>query len=140
VAQENNALFTEEEQGRILYHLGYPQVSISGFLAFGVLALTETMFVAVNALQHVPLTRAMIVRDCLAKCESIEETMFDAVNYLVATKLEQLELRDEHPDLVEKEHTRWATRLADSLGVTVNPYSERFNGNKPRMNVRVRRV
>lgn len=137
---ENNAVFTQEEQGRILFHLGYSSVNIASFLAFGVLAFTETMFIAVTAMQLVPLSRAMIIRDLLAKCEQIESTLFDSVNYLVATKLEQLELRDDHPDLLEKEHTRWAKRLADALGVYVNPYSERFLGNLPRMNVPVRRV
>jgi hypothetical protein len=137
---ENNAVFTQEEQGRILYHLGYMSQNIASFLAFGVLAMTETMFIAVNAMQFVPLSRAMIVRDLLSKCEQIEATLFDSVNYLVAVKIESLEIRDKHPDLVEAEHTRWAKRLADSLGVTVNPYSERFFGNLPRMNVPVRRV
>lgn len=137
---ENAAVFTEEEQGRILFHLGYQSQLIASFLSFGVLAMTEPMFIATSAMQHVPLSRAMIIRDLLAKCETVEATLFDAHTYLVATKLEQLELRDDHPDLLEKEHTRWATRLADSLGVTTNPYSTRFNGGKPMMNRPVRGI
>ncbi len=138
MAMENSVVFTEEEQGRILFHLGYSQVQISSFLAFGVLALSENEFISVSALQHVPQSRAMIVRDLLMKCEAIEAKIFEASDYLIADKLEQLSLREDPTGLLEQEHTRWAKRLADALGVTVNPYSERFSGGKPSMNFRVR--
>ena len=140
MVDENSAVFTSEEIGRVLMHLGYQAQNIASFLSFGVLAMTETMFIAVSALQHVPLSRAMEVRDLLSKCEAIEAKIFEASDYLIASKLEQLELRENPTDLLEKEHTRWATRLADTLGVTLNPYAARFYGSLPRMNVPVRRV
>ncbi len=138
VADENSAIFSQEEQGRTLYHLGYLTQNVASFLSFGVLTLTQPMFIVVNALQHVPQSRVAIIRDLIAKLDTIEQKIFEAADYLVATKLEQLELRDDYPDLLEAEHTRWAHRLADALGVYVNPYSPRFYGNKPQMNYRVR--
>lgn len=139
MAQENVAVFTEEEQGRILYHLGYMQQTVSSFAAFGVLATTENQFIAINALQHVPLTRAMIIREHLAILDGLNQKLVEAQDFLVAKELGEMTLRDDHPDLLEREYTRWARRLADSLGVTTNPYSERFGGaGKLRMNTRVR--
>jgi len=136
---ENVAVFTEEEQGRILYHLGYMQQTVASFAAFGVLATSENQFIAINALQHVPLSRAMIIRDLLAQLDRLHQQLAEAPDYLVAKELGEMTLRDDHPDLLEREYTRWAKRLADSLGVTVNPYSERFGGGgRQRMNVRVR--
>jgi hypothetical protein len=139
VAQENSAVFTEEEQGRCLYHLGYAQVNVAGFFSFGTLGLTQPLFIAINALQHVPLSRAMIIRSLLQKLDEIEQQIGEAYKYLVASKLEQLELREEYPDLLEKEKTRFAQRLADALGVYVNPWTNRFNIGQP-MNRRVARV
>lgn len=139
MVQENVAVFTEEEQGRILFHLGYMQQTVSSFAAFGVLATTENQFIAINALQHVPLSRAMLVRDLLSKLDDIGSKLFEAVDFLVAKELGEMTLRDDHPDLLEREYTRWAKRLADSLGVTTNPYSERFGGaGRLRMNTNVR--
>lgn len=139
MAQENTAVFTEEEQGRILYHLGYQLQQIGSFLSFGTLALTETMFIAVNALQHIPLSRAMIIRNILSVLDGIDPKLVEAQDYLVALKLGEMEMAEDHPDKLDREYTRWANRMADALGVTTNPYSTRFGGGKPRMNVPVRR-
>lgn len=138
MADENNAVFTPEEIGRFLYHLGYAQVQIASFLSFGVLAVTQTLFIAADALNRIPQSRVAIIRDLLAKLESIEQKIFEAADYLIASKLEQLELREDPTGLLEQEHTRWAHRLADALGVYVNPYSPRFYGGKPQMSYRVR--
>lgn len=139
--QDNNAVFTDEEQGRILFHLGYGLQTVASFLSFGVVALTQPGFLLTNALQHVPATRAMIVRDLLAKLDAIEAKIIEAQDYLIAAKLEQLELRENPTDLLENEHTRLAKRMADTLMCVVNPYSDRFrDATRQSMNVPIRRV
>lgn len=137
MAQENDAIFTEEEQGRVLYHLGYPQVNVGSFLAMGVLALTETMFVAVNALQHIPATRAGIIRDLLAKLDKLHIDIFGATDFLYAEQVAEIKPNLGITDALRVEYTFWAKALAESLGVTLNPFSTRFTGGRPQM---VRRV
>lgn len=128
--QDNNAVFTQEEQGRVLYHLGYQQQTVASFLSLGTLALTETQFVAVNALQHIPASRVAIIRDLIAKLDDIHNRIFGAIDYLYAESLAELKPNLDITNALEGEYTRWAKRLADALGVYVNPYSDRFNGGR----------
>lgn len=138
--QENNAVFTQEEQGRVLFHLGYQAQTVASFLSMGTLALTETQFVAVNALQHIPASRVGIIRDLIVKLDEIHERIFGAIDYLYAENLAELKPNLNITNALEGEYTRWAQRLADALGVYTNPFSDRFNAGKQPMNRRVARV
>lgn len=123
MSDENSAVFSQEEQGRVLHHLGYSLVDVGSFLAFGTLALTENMFVAVNALQHVPLSRAGIVRDLLSKLDSLYIKIFGATDFLYAEQVDQIKPNLNITDALRREYEYWSKRMADSLGVDQNSYS-----------------
>lgn|GEM_PF-1757176 len=123
MSQENDAVFSQEEQGRVLHHLGYSLVNVGSFLAFGTLALTENMFVAVNALQHVPQSRAGIVRDLLSKLDSLYVKIFGATDFLYAEQVDQIKPNLGITDALRGEYDFWSKKLADSLGVYQNSYS-----------------
>lgn len=123
MADENNAVFSQEEQGRFLLHLGYSVVNVGSFLSMGVLALTENMFVAVNALQHVPQSRVGIVRDLLSKLDALYLKIFGATDFLYAEQVDQIKPNLEITNALRGEYDFWSRKLADSLGVYQNPYS-----------------
>lgn len=68
------------------------------------------------------------VRRFLGVLDGVECRMVEAQDRLAATQLGDLRLRDGEPDLLEREYSRWAKRLADVLGVPLYPYSTRFKG------------
>jgi len=138
VATENSAIFSLEEKGRVLYHLGYTNQNPVLTLSLGIPALTQPAFLAAGAMDRVPESQAQIIRDLIGKMDALHNKLADAQDYLVAGKLGEIEINLDVCDALEKEYTRWAQRLADALGAIVNPYSVRFNGGRQPINVRVR--
>jgi hypothetical protein len=138
VTTENNAVFSLEEKGRVLYHLGYLLQNPVLTLSLGVPALTQPAFLAASAMDRVPESQAQIVRKLIGVMDGLDQQLLDAQQYLVAGKLGEIEINLEVCNALEGEYTRWAQRLADALGAIVNPYSVRFYGGKQPLVVRVR--
>jgi hypothetical protein len=126
VASENPAVFTNEERNRVLYHLGYLLADRVTTLALGIPSVSNAMFLAESALGRIPQSAKQDVSRLLGILDGIDSKLVEAQDYLVAQKLGEMTLRDDHPDLLEKEYCRWAKRLSDTLGAPLNPYSERF--------------
>ena len=132
------SVFTEQEQEKIRYHLGYMATSFGGqqtaaSLSFGIPISRPTTFLLEEAIQRL-LTNtyaANRVRSILNTMDSLEAQIKAAACTLAAKKIGELELRDAtagetHPDLLEREYVRWGLRLAGILGVPAYPYSDRY--------------
>jgi hypothetical protein len=117
---------TDQDKMQIRRHLGYPLVASQAAVAFGVPRPLSTSFILEQNMNQLMEIAVGAVRSYIAQLNCIEEKLVGAQNYLVAEKLEDLTLRDNHPQLLEEEFNRWAKRLADALGVPLYPYSERF--------------
>jgi hypothetical protein len=68
------------------------------------------------------------IRRILGVLDTVEEQLLDALPRLAAVKLDELEIRQDETNQLEKEYVRWACRLADIFGVPIYPYSTRFAG------------
>ena len=107
--------------------LGYPVVSAQSAIFFGIprpLPQWQMLETAMNQIMEVSVPRVLEILNVLG---GIEQRMIDAQAYLVAEKLEDLTLRDDHPQKLEEEFNRWAQRLADMFGVPLYGYAARFN-------------
>lgn len=63
--------------------------------------------------------------------DKIECHMVDALSRFKVQQLGEIKFRNTNdertePEMLEMEYNRWAKRLADDLGVPVNPFSERY--------------
>lgn len=119
---------TAEERERVRYHLGYLNVSFAGSIQFGLPRPAQTLFIVEEAMDQILAVAEDRVRRMLGILDGIECRLVEAQNYLVAESLDNITLRDGHPDRLEKEYKRWAMRLADQIGVPLYAYSQRFTG------------
>lgn len=118
--------FNNEQKERIRYHLGYLQVQPAAAIAFGQPVARQTLFLVESAMDRViPQAETRILR-ILGVLDDIECKLVEGLEYLVASQLDSLTIREDHLDRLEREYWRWGGRLADILGVPFYPYANRF--------------
>ena len=123
---------------RIRYHCGYLDVQPAAAITYGTPAPVQTLFLIENAMNLLLPEAIPRVYNVVQILDDIECQMVQGQAYLPANKLGELEIRKEHIDMLEDEYFRWASRLADILGIPLYPFSERFMGRrKGRVNVPV---
>jgi hypothetical protein len=123
--------FTEQDRSRIYYHLGYPDITSASSVQLGFPALSQPQFLvsyAMDRLNPASVPRAIRILNIL---DGVEGQMVSALKRLQAQQLGELKLRNTNEesteqDLLEREYSRWAQRLADILGVPINPYATRY--------------
>ncbi len=118
--------FTDPEKERIRYHLGYVEVQPAASIQFGVPRPIQTIFLVETAMNNILQVAEDRVRRIVGVMDGVEEQLIDAQARLAATQLDELHLREDEPDKLEKEYVRWGCRLADVLGVPIYPYSQRY--------------
>lgn len=119
-------MLSDADIGRARYHLGYMDVVQASSFAFAIPQATQVQFMFESAIRRVqPGAEPRVVR-LLDTLDEIECTLFQASKDLFAKRVDSLEPNLEQPTDVEREYVRWACRLADVLGVTPYPFSERF--------------
>jgi hypothetical protein len=114
------------EKERARYHLGYLAVQPAASIQFGIPRPIQTMFLVETALNNVIEEAVDRVRRILKILDDTEARMVEAQDRLAAIALDTLKLRENEPDLLEREYCRWAFRLADILGVPTYYYSTKF--------------
>ncbi len=125
---------TESDKERVRYHLGYLNVDPAASIALGFPAATEPGFLVERAMNRINSAYAVArVQRILAILDSIEAQMTDALIRLQAVKVDEITIRNSRDEVVEQdelehEYRRWGRRLANQLGVPVNPLSERYGG------------
>lgn len=128
------AVLTAQEKERCRYHLGYLNVQMAGSIQFGLPRPAQTLFILEEAMTQIIAEAMDRVRRLLKVLDDIECRMLSAQGRLAASALGELKIERagmQEPDLLEKEYHRWASRLADTLGVPLYGYSNRFKGQGP---------
>lgn len=120
---------TDSEKERVRYHLGYLEVQGAASIQFGIPRPLQTLFLVETALNQLIENAVPRVRRVLRVMDNVEEKLIDSQDRLAAKQLDNLQLRDNEPDMLEKEYTRWGWRLADIFGVPIYPYSNRYRMN-----------
>lgn len=120
------AVLSEDEKNRIRHHLGYLITSPVSSIQLGVPRASQPMFLVETAMNSIPEAAVGQVRKYVAVLDGLEDRLIEAVERFAASRLGDIDLRDNETDMIEKEYARWAKRLADDLGVPLNAYSERF--------------
>jgi hypothetical protein len=122
------------EKERVRYHLGYLNVSTAASLQFGLPRPIQTLFIIELAMEQLPEVALPRVRRLLKILDNTECRLENAQSRLAAASLGELKIERQgmqEPDLLEHEYWRWASRLADQLGVPLYAYSNRFKGQGP---------
>lgn len=119
---------TDAEKQRVEYHLGYPAYTSSVSLAFGVPVFTQTLFLLRANLGNLLEVAVEQVRRIVQVMDGVELRLVEAQERLAAIQLEELHLREDEPDKLEREYRRWGHRLADLVGSPIYPYSLRYSG------------
>ena len=116
---------TDAERERCRYHLGYPNISATTSIQFGLPAQRQMLFVLEQNLTNIIPSAEPRVRQQLGILDNLECRLTQAQQYLVAEKLGEMTLAENHPDKLEKEYTRWAQRLSDEIGSPLYAFSAR---------------
>jgi len=134
------AILTEEEKARIRHHLGYLNVNPVTAIQLGFPRASQPQFLVESAMNNIPESAIGIIRKNVAILDNIEDRLVGALDRLTAQSLDEITMRPDEHDALEREYYRWATRLADDLGVPLNIYSERFRnaGGQASINVPMR--
>lgn len=114
------------EKERARYHLGYLAVAPAASIQYGIPRPIQTMFLVETALNNLLEEATDRVRRILKILDDTEVRLVECQERLAASALDALKLRENEPDLLEREYVRWALRLADILGCPIYPYSTRF--------------
>jgi hypothetical protein len=129
---EPNAILSQEEKTAILLHLGYFAQSMSvGSISLGIPAASQPMFLVASAVERVPESAVGRIRLCLARLAVIEDALAKVVDQLNVDKVGDISMRSDAGDAIEHEYARWAARLANYLGVPLNPFAERYANSGP---------
>ena len=119
-------MLSEADKERARYHLGYMEVVVASSFAFAIPQATELQFMFESAITRVRPEAEFRVRAILDKLDEIECRLFRSSEELFAKRAGDLEPNLSQPDDVERELVRWACQLAQMLGVTPYPFSQRF--------------
>lgn len=83
---------------------------------------------ALNRLLETSLDRLRCIVQVL---DGIEDKLVAAQLRLAASRLEDIELREDEPDRLEHEYRRWGYRLSNLIGAPVYPFAERYRQTGP---------
>lgn len=122
---------SEADRARVRHALAYIQVEPVSSIALGFPSAQQPMFLVERAMDRVIPDAIPKILQELCVLDQIECQMAEALCRLSAQQVGEVKLRNDNSeateqDLLEKEYLRWAMRLADDLGVPLNPFSTRF--------------
>jgi hypothetical protein len=119
------ATFTEQDKDRVLHFLGYPNwIALSQSIMLGYPAASQPLFLVYDAFMRISQGGAESVLVDLCECESIEAQLRDARTRFKARTVGNIDLNMAETSMLRDELKYWTKRLADDLGVVVNPYSQ----------------
>ena len=118
---------TDANKASIRAYLGYPVVQAAASIFMGIPRPTPIGYILETAMNLIMESSVPRVLEILNVLGGVEQRMIDSQAYLVASKLEDLTLSENHPQRLEEEFNRWAQRLADMFGVPLYGYAARFD-------------
>lgn len=116
---------TSQDKERCRYHCGYLEVSPAASLSYGIPRPINTIFLIETAMDNIVDLAIPRVIKTLNILDKVECKLEQALEYMSANKIGNIEVRADQADALEREYHRWAARLCDILGVPPYPYAER---------------
>lgn len=114
------------DRERVRYHLGFLDVGTAASIQFGIPRPLQTLFLVEEAMNNLLELAIPRVQKILSIMDGVEDRLVDAQDRLAAKQLDELQLRDDEGELLEREYVRWGSRLADIFGVPIYAYSKRY--------------
>lgn len=115
---------TELERVKVRGHLGFVNLTQVSTFAVGTPAGVESAFVIEGAMNNVPEAALPLLRQYLAVLDKIEAQKVDDLENMAVDKLGNIELRADEQEALDRQYERWQGKVADLLGVYVNPFSK----------------
>lgn len=117
-------MFNDHEKARIKSFLRYPDwVAQAASIQLGFPAGSQPLFLLEDAFNRLTPEGEASVRRDLCELESIDAQLSSARSRFKASALGELKLRADETAALRTESDYWRQRLADDLGVVLNPYS-----------------
>lgn len=114
------------EKERVRYHMGYLEVQPAAALTFGIPAPIQTLFLVESAMDRILPTAEDRVRKIITIMDTIECREEGALDYLVVSRVDDIEIRPDHIEKLEEQYAKWASKLSDVLGAPLYQYSAKF--------------
>jgi hypothetical protein len=103
--------------------------------------VAPTYYIVRGQVEKIPEAAVGLVRDCIAVLDGIEAKLVEAQTYFVATRVDSININDEHATKLRAERALWAKTLYDLLGAPINIYAAMFlNGSAQPMNISIQPV
>lgn len=123
------ARLSEQDRARVRHHLGYLNVQPVATIQLGFPAASQPQFLVELAMDRVMDAAVDIILRDLNTLDEIECRQIDSLKRLKVQALGELKLRNsnEEPnehDLLAQTYEFWKKKLANDLGVPVNPFAE----------------
>lgn len=131
--------FTEDERDAVLRFLGYPNwAQLAQSIQLGFPAASQPLFLVFDSFDRIrPESRARVRQD-LCRALQIEAQIEDSNTRLKATKVGEVKIREDELHQLMMRLDFWTKRIADTLGVRTNPYSQMaYDGHMGGVNGRV---
>ena len=116
---------TDEEKAKIRAHLRFPVIDGRVALGLGLPVSTDTSYIVDSAMDRVLPQGVPMVRRCLAQLECLDAELVKLSKGTQVAGVTGVQLRPrEALEDIEDQQDYWRRRLADSLGVVVNPVAQ----------------
>jgi len=118
-------MITEDEKVRARIHLGYPNFASQATFSLGIPAALQTAFITEGAFTKILPQAEGRFRIILARMDAIECQIEANTENVEATKIGEIELRENAFEQLLKRYRYWQGTLANMLGVLPNPFDFR---------------
>jgi hypothetical protein len=116
---------TEDEKDATLRLLGYPNwANLAQSIQLGFPAASQPLFLVFDSFDRIrPESRARLRQD-LCRALAVEEQIAQSNSRVKTSKVGEVTIRKDEFDALTKRLEFWTKRIADTLGVVPNPYSQ----------------
>ncbi len=119
------SLLTDQQKTRMLHFLGYPSWErLAQSMQLGFPAASQPLFLVYQAFLMISADGIQNALRDLCECEGCEAQISSARERMKATSIGSITLNAKETAALRGELQFWTKRLADDLGVNVNPYSQ----------------
>jgi hypothetical protein len=117
--------FTEDERDAILRFLGFPNwAQLAQSVQLGFPAASQPLFLVFDSFDRIrPPSRARVRQD-LCRALEVEEQIAQSNSRVKTSKVGEVTIRVDEFEALTKRLAYWTKRIADTLGVVPNPYSQ----------------
>lgn len=113
-----------DEKERVRYHLGYLNISQQTALGLGFPSASQLQFIVESSMNEVLPESEKTVRRAIQELDCIEDQLSTFRTSLEVTKSGNVGIRGPEAFAeLERQYGWWSGRLADNLGVPLNPFS-----------------